>query len=192
LLSALIRVEEEGEQLTSEELIHFVSFLFIAGYHTTTNLIGNGVLALLRNPESLALLRREPALLEPAIEELLRFDSPVHFIARIAREDLVVDGHQIRSGQLLNLMIGAANRDPAVFQAPDRLDLARTNAREHLAFGGGAHFFIGAPLARLEGAIAIGTLLSRFGHLELAGEPDWFPNVNLRGMRSLPLACAAN
>lgn len=188
LLSALIRAEEAGEGLTSDELFDIVSFLFLAGHHTTTNLIGNGMLALLRHPEQLERLRADPSLLPNAVEELLRYDSAVQFIGRIAREDMVIAGSSVAAGQLVVLMVGAANRDPTVFAAPDELDVTRPNAGKHLAFGGGIHFCIGAPLARLEAVVAFSALLRRFRNIEPAGEPEWIPNLNLRGMHSLPLS----
>jgi cytochrome P450 len=161
--------------------------ILIAGHETTTNLIGNGAVALLEHPDQLARWRREPELAKTAVEELLRFDSPVQLTSRYPLADLEWDGRKLRAGQEVNLVLGAANRDPAVFADPDRLDLSRADNR-HVAFGFGAHFCLGAPLARLEGQIALATLVRRFPGLAFGrGEPVRRPGVVLRGYSSLPV-----
>jgi cytochrome P450 len=187
LISALIAVEERGDALDERELIVMLVLLLVAGHETTVNLIGNGVHALLRNPDQLALLREQPALLDVAVEELLRWDSPVQLTARVVGEDLELGGRALRRGELVMTLLGAANRDPAQFPDPDRLDLARA-PNQHLSFGRGIHFCLGAPLARLEGRVAIGELVRRFPDLRLAGEPERGETITLRGLRRLPLA----
>jgi cytochrome P450 len=151
-------------------------------------LIGNGLLALLREPDELQRLRNDMALLPSAIEELLRYDGPVQATVRVTREDLEIDGHQIEAGSLVLVGIGAANHDPAVFHDPERLDIGR-DPNPHLGFGFGAHFCLGAPLARLEGEIAFRVLLERFPKLALATEtPEFRSNPVLRGLVSLPVS----
>ncbi|HTY78248.1 MAG TPA: cytochrome P450 [Candidatus Bathyarchaeia archaeon] len=187
LLSGLIAVEEAGDQLSTEELLATIVLLFLAGHETTTNLIGNGVLALLRHPAELRRLREDPALIGPAVEELLRFESPVQRVSRIVYEDVTIEGCTIPGGSLVMGLLGAANRDPAHFPQPERLDLGRQDNR-HLAFGWGIHFCLGAPLARLEGQIAIGTLLARLPALALATERvQWRQTFTLRALAALPV-----
>ena len=186
LLTALLEAEDEGERLTHDELLAQLLFLLIAGHETTVNLIGNGTLALLRNPEQLARLRGDPSLDKPAIEELLRYDSPVQFSMRICLDDMEFGAVPLPKGSTVLCIIGAANRDPDAFAEPDRLDLGRTENR-HLAFGGGAHFCLGAPLARLEGRIAITSLVRRFPELALAGDPVMRDTFTLRGLAKLPV-----
>jgi cytochrome P450 len=190
LLSALIAAEEGGDHLSQEELLGTALFLFIAGHETTVNLIGNGTLALLQHPDQLERLRTDPALDKNAVEELLRFDSPVQITQRITMSDYDVGGTTLPAGQSLIPLLGAANRDPDVFAEPDRLDLGRENAHRHVAFGGGHHFCLGAALARLEGAIAIGSLVRRFPRLELAGDPVRRTTFTLRGLEHLPVSVA--
>jgi cytochrome P450 len=187
LISRLVEVEEQDDRLDGEELLQMLVLLLIAGHETTVNLIGNGVDALLEHPDQLALLRDRPELLEGAVEELLRYDSPVQLTARVVTEELELGSRRLRPGQLTMLLLGAANRDPAVFPDPDRLDLARTS-NPHLAFGRGIHFCLGAPLARMEGQIAIGSLVRRFGRLRRDGEARRRPTITLRGFASLPVA----
>jgi cytochrome P450 len=188
LLSALIAAEEAGDKLSEGELISTCILLFIAGHETTVNLIGNGLLALLRHPDQLRLLREEPALITSAIEELLRYDSPVQATARVASEDVELGGQLVPKGAILVCGIGAANRDPAHFPDPDCLDIRRRDNR-HLSFGFGIHFCLGAPLARVEGQVAIGTLLRRRPRLELATDtPEWRESSTLRGLKALPLS----
>jgi cytochrome P450 len=190
LLSALIAAEEGGDRLSQEELLGTGLFLFIAGHETTVNLIGNGTLALLRNRDQLDRLRDDPSLDRSAVEELLRYDSPVQITQRITTSDYDVGGTTLPAGQNLVPLLGAANRDPDVFPEPDRLDLGRENANRHVAFGGGHHFCLGAALARLEGAIAIGSLVRRFPQLELAGDPVRRTTFTLRGLEQLPVSVA--
>jgi pimeloyl-[acyl-carrier protein] synthase len=187
LLSALIAAEEAGDRLTTQELFATGILLFIAGHETTVNLIGNGTLALLRNPEQMQRLRADPGLIAGAVEELLRYDSPVQRTGRLLYEDVTIDGKTIPKGSIAVALIGAANRDPAHFPDPDRLDITRSDNR-HLAFGWGIHFCLGAPLARLEGQIAFGTLLRRFPRLTLTGDPvEYRETSTLRGLRALPV-----
>jgi hypothetical protein len=187
LLSALFSVEEQGNRLSHEELLANSILLLAAGHETTTNLIGNGLLALLRNPNQMQKLQNDPSLITSAVEELLRYDNPVQIMWRLATEDLEIAGKQIRQGQMVNLVVGAANRDPAQFPEPDRLDLSRFENR-HLGFGFGIHFCVGAGLARLDGEIAISTLLRRLPGLQLETEAmEWQENPIFRGLKSLPV-----
>ncbi|MGH7934637.1 MAG: cytochrome P450 [Candidatus Binataceae bacterium] len=190
LVSVLVAASEEAEKLSEEELIAFVVLLLLAGNETTTNLIGNGMLALGRNPEQFIRLRREPELMPRAIEEMLRYDCPVQSTARYPRIDVEVAGVKIAAGTPSFVIVAAANRDPAQFPNADTFDIAR-DPNDHLAFGDGIHYCLGASLARLEGAIAIGGALQRFPHLRLA-EPDapreYKGSYFLRGLSSLRLA----
>jgi len=188
LLSALIEAEEGGDRLSEEELLGTALFLLIAGHETTVNLIGNGALALLRNRDQLERLRDNPTLDHHAVEELLRFDSPVQLTQRITLDEYQVGDVTIPKGQNLVPLLGAANHDPAEFAEPDRLDLGRKNANRHLAFGGGHHFCLGAALARLEGEVAIPSLVRRFRNLELAGSPERRDTFTLRGLTHLPVS----
>jgi cytochrome P450 len=188
LISALAAVEEAGDRLTQRELLVMLRLLLVAGNETTTNLIGNGLLALLRHPDQLQLLRRDPGLLEWAVEEMLRYDPPVQVDARTALVDVEFDGRQIRKGQRVLALIGAANRDPEVFPDPDRFDITRRQT-SHLAFGRGIHYCLGAPLARLEARLVFEALLERFVDLRLrTAAPRFKNNVVLRGLESLPVA----
>jgi cytochrome P450 len=189
IMSALIAAEERGDALSEDELVATCILLLFAGHETTTNLIGNAVLALLRHPEQARALREDLALAQPAVEELLRYDGPTQAMVRVARDAVEIDGRTIGPGQRVFTMINAANRDPAQFADPDRLDLGRQNNR-HIAFGYGIHFCIGAPLARLEGQIAVPALLRRFPEMRLAGDPPWLESLVFRGMTSLPVALA--
>ena len=189
LLSALIAAEEGGDVLTDEELIDQVVLLYIAGHETTVNLIGNGMLALMRNRSELERLRQDPALEQNAIEEFLRYDPPVQMTRRITLQDVEVGGKTIPAGTFVACVIAAANRDPRHWgETADTLDIGRTGAEKHLAFGGGVHHCLGAALARLEGRVAIGTVVRRFPQLEMSGEPVWNGRMNLRGLDRLPLA----
>ena len=185
LLSALVGVRDSGDLLNETELVSTCILLLIAGHETTVNLIGNGTLALLRHPDQLARLRAEPGLVEGAVEELLRFDSPVQLTLRSALVDAEIAGTAVPSGSVALLLIGAANRDPEEHPDPDRLDVTRVAGR-HLAFGQGLHFCLGAPLARLEARVAL-TALTRDPGLAPAGEPRWKDNLVLRGLGSLPV-----
>ena len=189
LLSGLAAVEADGDRISSGEVLSLAVLLLVAGHETTVNLIGNGVLALLRAPDQLAVLRRSPDLVGPAVDELLRFDGPVQITQRIATEDMEVVGCKVRGGDEILLVLGAANRDPAVFAEPHRLDVTR-DARRHVGFGGGIHHCLGAVLARMETQIALANLLDRFGRIELAGAPVRRPTFTLRGLESLPVALA--
>ena len=192
LISTLVAAEEAGDKLSSDELLVMLRLLMIAGNETTTNLIGNGMLALLQNREQLQLLRSQPTLMEQAVEELLRYDTPVQLDFRIAKTDLELGGKKIAAQQGVLTLLGAANRDPAVFPDPDRLDITRRNAG-HLAFGRGIHHCLGAPLARLEGRAAFSALLERFSDLYLLKErADFRDNVVLRGLRKLPIGGRAH
>jgi len=187
LISALIAAEEQGQALSEEELLATLVLLLVAGNETTTNLIGNGTLALLRHPDQLERLRNDPSIAESAVEELLRYDSPVQATGRVAMEDVEVGGTVVQEGQVAFLLLGAANRDPAVFAEPDRLDLTRQDNR-HVAFGYGIHFCLGAPLARVEAQVALPSLLRRFPDLRLAAEElDWSGGLILRGLKRLPV-----
>lgn len=187
LTTQLVQAEEEGHKLTNEELTANVILLFGAGHETTVNLIGNGLLALHRNPDQLRLLKENPALITNAIEELLRYDSSVQMTGRTTLEDVSVRGIDVTKGETVLCLLGAANRDPAVYPDPDRLDITRSNIRP-MSFGGGIHFCLGAQLARIEGEIAIATLLHRLPSLELddAEHPDWRQTFVLRGLTRLP------
>ena len=187
LLSALAQAEERGDRLTEDELFANCVLLMIAGHETTTNLIGNGILALLQNPGQQQVLTANPELIVSAVEELLRYDSPVQKMGRIALADIEVGGKQIRKGQLVCLSFGAANRDPEQFALPQQLDVKRQPNR-HLSFGHGLHYCVGAALARLEGQIAINTVLRSLPGLQLATEKlEWYRNFTLRGLKSLPV-----
>jgi cytochrome P450 len=190
LLSALVQAEEGGDRLSTDELLAMAALLLIAGHETTVNLIASGTLALLQHPQQTERLRQEPDLLPSAVEELLRFTGPVELATeRYAREPLTVAGTTIPTGDLVLGALASANRDHAHFDRPDELDLAREPNR-HLAFGQGAHYCLGAPLARLEGRIAFETLLRRRPGLRLAAPASrlrWRRGLFLRGLRALPL-----
>jgi cytochrome P450 len=189
LTTQLVQAEEDGSKLSNEELTANIILLFGAGHETTVNLIGNGLLALHRNPDQLALLKANPALITNAIEEFLRYDSSVQMSARVALEDIDdLGGKKIPKGESVLCLLGSANRDPAVYpDRPDRLDITRSNVRP-LSFGGGIHFCLGAQLARIEAEVAIATLLRRLPDLRLddARTPEWRPTFVLRGLKSLP------
>ena len=188
IISALAQAEEEGDKLTEREVLIMLRLLLVAGNETTTNLIGNGMLALLRHPDQLAALREESALIPSAVEELLRFDSPVQVDVRSVLEDCDVNGFRVQRGDNIIALLGAANRDPDRFQAPERLDVRRRE-QNHLAFGRGIHHCLGAPLARLEGRVVLETLIERFGSMRLLEDRPLFRNsVVLRGLHSLPVA----
>lgn len=190
LLSALVAAEESGDQMSEDELVAMVFLLLVAGHETTVNLIGNGTLALLEHPEAYARLRAEPELVRTGVEELLRYYSPVEMATeRFAREAVEVAGVTIPRGALVLAVLASANRDPRQFPDADTLDLAREPNR-HVAFGHGVHYCLGAPLARLEGQIAIGSLVARFGALRLAVPRDrlrWRPGLVVRGLARLPV-----
>ena len=188
LVGALLRAEVDGDRFTEDEVIANCIVTMVGGQETTTNLIGNGVLTLLRHPDQLERLRREPTLITSAVEELLRYESPSQHTARLAPEDTVLGDKLIRKRQAVIAVMAAGNRDPERFPDPDRLDLARPDNR-HLAFGWAAHFCFGAPLARLEGQIVLSTLLRRLTDLRLEPQPlVWRTNLGLRGLTALPVA----
>jgi pimeloyl-[acyl-carrier protein] synthase len=193
LIYSLMTAEVDGARLTEEEVIANSILTMIGGQETTTNLIGNGLLTLLRHPERMARLTGDPALIPSAVEELLRYESPVQHTARIAPDDGMLGGKQIRKGQSVIPVLAAANRDPERFPDPDRLDLHRKDNR-HLAFGWASHFCFGAPLARMEGQIAFEALLRRLPELALedGAELTWRENLGLRGLRALPMRFGAH
>jgi cytochrome P450 len=177
----------KASALTAEELVSNINILLSTGHETTTHLIGNGLLALLQNPREMQRLRAQPTLLDAAIEEMLRYDSPVQITYRSALEDAELAGKLIRKGELVNTILGSANRDPQRFSDPDRFDITRSEGR-HLGFGLGFHFCIGAPLVRLEAEIVLQTILRRFPHIALAtGKLDWQEHPIFRGLKSLPV-----
>lgn len=191
LISALVAAETAGDQLTRDELLIMLRMLLVAGNETTTNLIGNGLLALLRHPDQWQLLREDPALLPAAIEELLRYDGPVQVDGRTALAEMVIGRRSIRKGQGIVLLIGSANRDPEAFSQPDRLDITR-HETSHIAFGRGIHHCLGAPLARLEAKIVFETLLERFAEIRLlVDNPPFRDNVVIRGLQALPVGASA-
>lgn len=188
LISSLIAAHDAGDKLSTEELLATCRLLLIAGHETTVNLIGNGMLALLRHPEQKAWLAAHPEKIAGAVEELLRYDSPVQLTLRVAYEEMTLGGHTVKRGDQVVTLIGAANRDPGVYQEPAQLDLTRANAHTHLAFGQGIHFCLGAPLARMEGQIAINALLQHFPNMKLATEDlTYRGNITLRGLQALPV-----
>jgi cytochrome P450 PksS len=191
LVSALAQAEEAGGRLSEDELVAMTVLLLVAGHETTVNLIGNGTLALLEHPEQLHKLQHDPGLMPTAVEELLRFASPVETATeRYARQEMAIAGVTIPRGEMVFAVIASANRDERVFADPDRLDITRT-PNKHLSFGLGAHYCVGAALARMEGQIALGTLLRRAPELRLAVGPRtlrWRPGLVLRGLERLPVA----
>jgi cytochrome P450 len=185
LISLLIDIEEDGEVLTEEELYAQCIALLFAGHETTRNLIGNGMYTLLKNPAQTSELRDNPQIIRSAVEELLRFESPVQFTARVLKEEMEVCGQRIPKGWSILCMLGAANRDPKQFKDPNELDLKRLN-NQHLAFSAGPHFCIGNQLARLEGQIAIMNMLHRFPNMKLTGpKPEWADTFGFRGLKAL-------
>jgi len=189
LISVLVGAHDEREALNAEELLAFVILLMIAGNETTTNLIGNGLLALGRNPDQLARLRREPQLMASAVEEMIRYDSPVHSTVRVARKDTNIGGTEVAARSIVMVLLSAANHDPLQFPEPDRFDLAR-QPNAHVGFGEGIHFCIGAPLSRLEASIAFEMILERFPNLRLSSpEPalTYKGALSMRGVSSLPM-----
>jgi cytochrome P450 PksS len=190
LISGLVQVEEAGDKLDGQELISMVFLLLIAGHETTVNLIGNGALALLEHPDQMQLLKDDPTLIKSAVEEMLRYEGPVSATTmRWAMEDIEWHGQVIPAGEMVLASLASADRDPEVFDNPDQFDIRRTPNR-HIAFGQGIHYCLGAPLARMEGTIAINTLLRRLPALELAvdiRDVEWNPSILLRGMARMPV-----
>ena len=190
ILSALVQVEEDGDRLSEREMLNLLRLLLIAGNETTSNLIGNGVLALLRNPGELERLRDDPGLIPGAVDELMRFDSPSQATFRRVLADCEVNGFPLRRRDNVFVLLGAGNRDPDAFDDPDRLDVGR-DAHAHLSLGRGIHHCLGAPLARLEARVALEMLLERFPRIGLrAGTPRFRTSIVIRGLHALPLHCA--
>lgn len=187
ILSRMLAAEVDGEKLSEDEIVANVLLLFNAGHETSVNLIGNGMLALLRHPDQLQALRENPELIEEGIEEFARYDAPVQLVARIATEDIEVGGKHIPAGSKIMLLLGAANRDERRYEDADRLNLSRTDIKP-LAFGGGPHYCIGASLGRYEGQLVFNELLRRYSTIALTGEElRWRPHVNFRGLSELRL-----
>ena len=187
LISALIAAREQGERLSQEELLATCILLFVTGEETTVNTIGNGILALLRHPEQMETLKREPTIIQNAVEEILRYDSPVQTTMRIAIDNIEIGNRTIQTGEKIILCLGSANRDPAQFPNPDQLNLNRCE-NNHLAFGDGIHYCLGAALARTQAQIAINTLVQQFPDLKLASDKlEWRKNMVLRGLKTLPV-----
>lgn len=186
LLSALITVEEQDNKLSEKEIISVCMLLFFAGEETTVNLIGNGM-ALLNHPEQMQQIKTQPTLIKSAVEEILRYDSPIQITTRVATEDVVLDGVTVRCGEKVLVVLGAANRDPAQFPDPDRFDITRVN-NNHLAFADGIHYCLGAALARIEGEIAINALVQQLPDLQLSQAPvEWRKKVAFRSLKALPV-----
>jgi cytochrome P450 len=184
LISGLVEVVDEGDRLTEDEMIGTCVLLLNAGHEATVNVTGNGWWTLFRNPAQLELLRREPELLPRAVEELMRYDTPLQMFERWVLEDVEIHGVEVPRGSELALLFGSANHDPDVFDRPDVLDVTREH-NPHMSFGAGIHFCLGAPLARVELQTSFGTLLRRFPSMELVEEPSWKPNYIIRGLREL-------
>lgn len=188
LITQLVQAEEAGDRLTTAELRANVNLLFAAGHETTVNLIGNGLLSLLRQPDQWRILREDPSLIPNAVEEILRFESPVQAVSRVLSEPVDIGGTNVDRGELVVALVGAGNRDPAVYDNADRLDVTRKNPGP-LSFGGGIYYCLGAQLARIEAAEVLETILRRIPELRLA-EPDraqWRPTFALRGLTELPV-----
>jgi cytochrome P450 len=187
LVSSLIaETDVEGGRLTEDELVTTCTLLLNAGHEASVNVVGNGVTALLDHPDQLAALRADPALVPTAVEELIRYDSPLQLFERTAIEDTTVEDVTVPAGAKIAALLGAANRDPAAFDEPDRFDVTRT-PNPHIGFGAGIHFCVGAPLARVELQASLGTLLRRFPSLSLAARPERRPEFVIRGVQSLPV-----
>jgi cytochrome P450 len=187
LVSSLVAVSEtDGSRLSEDELVTTCTLLLNAGHEASVNVVGNGVLALLRHPAELARLRADPALVPAAVEEMIRYDAPLQLFERTATEDVAIGGVTVPAGQKIAALLGSANRDPAAFADPDRFDVGRTD-NPHIGFGAGIHYCLGAPLARVELQVTLTTLLRRFPRLALAGDPARRPEFVIRGLRTLPV-----
>jgi len=187
ILSLLVHTEVDGVRLTDREIIANVLFLFVAGHETTVNLIGNGLLALLRHPDQLRILRDTPEMIADAIDEITRYDAPVQIVSRLLTDEVALAETTLPAGAKVMLLVGAASRDPARYADPERLDVTRTGVRT-LAFSGGPHYCLGAALGKMETAMVLAELLRRYATIELAGDDlVWRPNVSFRGLRRLPL-----
>jgi hypothetical protein len=187
VLSALVTAHDEGDQLTADELSSIAMLLLAAGFETTVNLLGNGAVLLMNHSDQLDLLRAQPQRWADAVEEILRYESPVQRTGRVAHRDTEVAGRQVPAGSLIILLLGGANRDPAVFRDPHRFDIQRANAAQNLAFSSGIHYCVGATLARLEGEIGLQALFRRFPDLTLADAPRRRPTRVLRGYDAIPV-----
>jgi cytochrome P450 len=188
LLSGLIQAEEAGDRLSEAELLSFVILLYVAGHETTVNLIGNGMLALLRHPDELRRWRDDPSLDTNAVDELLRFDGPVQQTVRIPLVDVTYGEVTVPANTMVMTVLGSASHDPAMFDDPEVLRLDRPNAARHLGFAAGAHYCLGASLAKLEAQVAITSVIRRFPKIELAGDPSWRDRLTIRGVDRLPLS----
>jgi len=187
LLSALIQAEEAGDRLTESELLSFVVLLYVAGHETTVNLIGNGMLALLRHPDQLRMWAADPSLDVNAVDELLRFDGPVQQTVRVPLVDVDYGGVTVPANTMVMTVLGSASHDPEVFEDPETLRLDRPNANRHLGFAAGVHYCLGSSLAKLETSVAITSLIRRFPGVALAGEPHWRDRLTIRGVDHLPV-----
>lgn len=190
IASALAAAADRGDFVSRDELVAACVLLLFAGHETTTHLLGNGLLALLRHPDQMERLRANPALVDNAVEEMLRWDGPSLAQVRVVAESYEIGGKTMRPGDRVFQMLAAANRDPETFAAPDRFDIGRAESGRHLTFGFGIHFCLGAPLARLEGQVAFPILLERLRDITLAAAPDWSDSIVVRGLNSLRIRCA--
>lgn len=187
LISTLVYAEEEGNKLSQEELLANLIMLLVAGHETTTNLIANGIYTLLKHPDQLELLKEKPELIESAVYETLRFEGPIQLVRRLAGEDVELSGKNIKQGDMIVVLLGAANRDPNEFENPDKFDITR-GGKKHLAFGHGIHRCIGGALAEAEGQIALGTLFKRLPNIRLKTDSvQWHLPFELRGLKELPV-----
>jgi cytochrome P450 len=191
VMTELVQAEEDGDRLTRDELVAQVVTLYVAGHEPTMAVVGNGLLALVRQPDQLALLRSRPDLLPNAVNELLRFDGPNQFVRRITRRPMVIGDREIAAGDVIYACVGAANHDPDRWPEPDRVRVDRPDAAHHVQFGSGIHHCLGAHLARLQAEVALGALLFRLDDLALAGEPEWSERMVIRGLQSLPITYRA-
>ena len=191
VLTALVQAEEDGDRLSRNELVAQVVTLYVAGHEPTMSLIGNGLLALLRQPDQLALLRARPELLPNAVNELLRYDGPNQFVRRIATQPMRIGGRDVGVGDVLYPCVGAANRDPERWDEPDLVRIDRADAAHHVQFGSGVHHCLGSHLARLQAEVALGALVRRLDDVALDGEPVWSERMVIRGLQSLPVTYRA-